>query len=602
MNLTFKKKRPLFYISFGFYAALSAFIIVESCLNSGLSDIQSTLFAKISAWFVNKTNEATPAELIKPTDIKLSFDSSYLGQDEQNISNIAIGTTTLATIQVTYPEEIKAQQTYDQAFTYESVLGNKDDYNVVLSSRTSNNLFYIDMRIVANEMTSPNYQINVNVAKTLNYSYKFHIVDLPAPTEYEAKLDKDHIKIGETTTVDIKLTGNDKKDDYLRRYFDQSKLNHSSNNEAVATIDAYGVIHGVSAGTATITYGSFTKTVTVSDEHIALPANSISLNISNKSTNTISLLDYDYAYDGEDDPNDYSLLIYPTFADPSLEDQSVRWETSNPLMGKIGPFEYDEETGYPLYHDRDGKYCARIMGYRKQGDVTITCYSNVDNAIKQTIDIHAGEAKASEFVVSVSKKDKIAVNEQIIVTATFSPKNTHQKALHVEPSNGNAQIINDNTTSVTIKAVKAGSCHFKVTSLSNDTLSYEFDMTFTAQEKINENNFSSFHAFVRKFAGHFFLFLVTAVFGMMFFYLFIEDFKKLWLSISLCVVSGVFLAGLSEFIQYFIPTRGGTIIDVGIDSLGYIIGAAITLGIILLVRFISKKHKEKKEQQVEEDK
>ena len=309
--------------------------------------------------------------------------------------------------------------------------------------------------------------------------------------------------------------------------------------------------------------------------------------------NRVSLLDYDYVYNGEDNPDDYSALIYPTFSDSSLEDQSVSWETSNPLMGKIGPYKYDENN-YPVYKDDDGKYCVRVIGYRKTGDFTITCISNSDNSIKQTINLYAEEAKAQSFEVKLSKKDTIAVNEHITVSATFFPKNTYQQTLRVIPSNDKAQIINDCTTSVTIKALKTGTTHFVVESISNDKLKYEFDLTFTAQETINDKNYSSFSAFMRKFAGHFSLFLVTAIFGMMFFYFFVDDIKKIWLSLSMTLVSGLFLAGLSELIQYFIPSRGGTITDIGIDSLGYLIGTALTIGVILLIRVIKNKIEQKK--------
>ena len=43
-----------------------------------------------------------------------------------------------------------------------------------------------------------------------------------------------------------------------------------------------------------------------------------------------------------------------------------------------------------------------------------------------------------------------------------------------------------------------------------------------------------------------------------------------------------------------VPGRSGTFTDVGIDSLGYIIGTALTIGIIFLIRFIKTKIDKKK--------
>ena len=600
MNLTFKKKRPLFYVSLSIYALLSTFIVVESFLDSGISGLQSNFFAKISSWFINETTEPVVKETIKPKSVILSNDSSYLGKDEQGMSNIALGTTTLATLKVDYERKDKKDK-LDTTYTYKKSLGHEDDYNIIMSTRENENSFYIDMRIVANNNQDANYQIDFKIADTLDFSYKFHIVDLPAPTEFDAKLDKTELKIGETTTIDVKLKGNDKTDDYLRRYFDTTKIETSVDHEDIVSIDNYGVIHALKEGYATVRYGGHHFDVHVSNETIVKPAtNTLTITKSDKAKNNLSLLDYDYTYNGSDNPNDYSVLLYPSFSNTTLEDQSVRWESENPLIAKVGPYRYDDN-GYPVYKDEDNRYCLRVNGYRLSGDVKVYCYSNNDNSINSYINLYSGEAKATSFEVKVSKKGKIAVNEQFTISATCFPKNTFDTRIKVEASNPSiATIINNDTTSVTVRAEKVGSCHFKVICLSNQNLpTYEFDMKFTAQKAINDDNYKEFHSFMRKFLGHFSLFLVTGVFGMLFFLTFVEDDKKLWLSLSLTTGSGFFLAGISELIQFFIPSRGGVWLDVGIDFLGYVVGTAITIGVILLILFIRKKIKQKKENKPE---
>ena len=54
---------------------------------------------------------------------------------------------------------------------------------------------------------------------------------------------------------------------------------------------------------------------------------------------------------------------------------------------------------------------------------------------------------------------------------------------------------------------------------------------------------------------------------------------------------GVFTAGFSEFLQLYVKGRSGAILDVGIDSLGFLIGMAVTFGICLLVTFLYNKKK-----------
>ena len=100
---------------------------------------------------------------------------------------------------------------------------------------------------------------------------------------------------------------------------------------------------------------------------------------------------------------------------------------------------------------------------------------------------------------------------------------------------------------------------------------------------------------MRKAAGHFSLFLVTAIFGMIFFYTYMDDIKKLWITVVVTLSLGVIVATVSELIQTVVPGRSGVAMDVGIDSLGYFIGMLLTLGVILLIRLIKNKINKKKE-------
>ena len=96
---------------------------------------------------------------------------------------------------------------------------------------------------------------------------------------------------------------------------------------------------------------------------------------------------------------------------------------------------------------------------------------------------------------------------------------------------------------------------------------------------------------IRKSLGHAAMFMVAQVFTFLTLYMFFYD-KKWWFYSAISVGGGLFLSGLSELIQFFIPSRDGTFIDVLIDFAGVIVGAALTfLGI-----YIVKKIKEKKSQ------
>lgn len=108
------------------------------------------------------------------------------------------------------------------------------------------------------------------------------------------------------------------------------------------------------------------------------------------------------------------------------------------------------------------------------------------------------------------------------------------------------------------------------------------------ENTINETNISSFSSFIRKFVGHFSLFLVSGILttlSIKFIY-FDKELKFYGFMIISCI-SGLFLAILTEFIQIFVPGRSGQISDVAIDFLGYII-ATLVICIIVYIRRIKR--------------
>lgn len=580
-----KRRKPIVYISLGLYIALSAFIIVESCIEGGLSRIQSDFMAMISAWFVNNTTEPTTPIVLDPVSIGTISDSTYTGQAEDGYSNIVVGTTTLVTIPFNYPDKGKDFATYNYTYTLDYVSGDKNNYGISLGTRTSGKTLNVDMRITPTEITDDIYQINVNVAE-LTYEYKFHIVDLLAPSSFEYKVDKTTLKIGETTKIRTKLTGKDKKDIDLRRYYDENKIYRSSSDESVASIDKHGVIHALSTGVATITYGENTFDVTVNTEHIVKPSsNSINLEISELSKNNPSLLDYDYLFNTTDDIDNYTTTIYVSYSDLSLEDQNVSWDISDHLKGKLVPYSYDEE-GYPVYKDENGKECIRIAGYRKKGDLEITCISDVDASINKSISLVVDEAIPTEMNVIIGKTS-IYVNEQKVITATFGPKNVNNKKIHVELSDIELATLNTNdATSIVLTAQKEGNLHITITSVANPELRQEFDLSFTMKPAIDDDNFAEFAAYMRKALGHFLLFLFTAIAGTTFFISYFADEKLVWVQAFVSYIFGFITAGISEIIQYYVPSRGGVMSDVGIDSLGYLLGVLFIVGVYYLIKLI----------------
>ena len=592
-----KHRKPKVYIFLGLLISTIVFVLVESCLPSSISGAQSDFFAKIYAFLINSATGPQETEIIKPNEIAAVRDSSYLGKDEEGNSKIAIGTTTLLSIDVKYPEKKHEDDKLDRTYTIENVQGNRDDYNLVLSSNLSNLVNTINIRIITDksvsEQSSNLYKFNVKISDNLTYPFSFRIVDLEVPTSFVANIDKTNLRIGETTQINTQLIGENRNDAYLRRYFDISKIVRDSTNDDVASIDEYGVVHAIAAGDATITYGTYSFDIHVGNETIVNPNNNSITLTSSKSQ--ISTLDYDYVFENGEDSNNYSTLIYPTFENTSLEDQSISYYLDSKLKAKLAPYKYDEQ-GYPIYKDDEGNSCVRVCGYREKGIVKLTCVSNANNSIKSSINIDVGEATATKMEVNLTNNFDIILGDQKVITASFSPKNTKNTAINVICSDESAlQILNNNTSSVTISAKKEGLYSITISSLSNPELSQTFSFEIKAKQTINQDNFSSFAIFTRKYGGHMIIYLIMAIFGFLFFYSYFEiEKEKHCFGLPASLTVGFIVAGLTELIQRFNITREGSWKDVGIDYMGFAIGTAVALIIYLTIYFVKKAVQKKK--------
>lgn len=587
-----KHRHPIVYISLTIYVLLLGLITYEACLPSGLSGLRSDIIAMISSWFINTVTEPEIPNPVDPISVDTVNEVSYQGN-----GNVTIGTTSLISVPFKYPKKTSKYDVYNQKYSLEYLSGSKDDYSVTLASRNVNATnFTVDMRITPNKMTDDLYQIKVSIAD-LSYTYSFHIVDLGTPVTFDAKVLKDNLKIGETTQIVTKLKDNKNNPDiYIRRFLDETKISRSSTNENVATIDKYGVIHALNAGTTTINYGDKTFPITVNNEHIDIPStNNLTIKVSDNANEYPSLRDYDYIFDSKYDINKYTTLIYAEYDNPDIEDKTVSWEIDNNLKARLVPYAYDSD-GYPTYMDEDGLPCIRIAGYRSKGDINISCISNIDNNVNDNKVLTVDEAIPEEMTINIGKTDLLVNEQKVITVKEFDPVNVNNTKIHIDVDKPEMVTINNNdSSSVMITGTQIGSVTITVKSLANPSLTKQFTLNFAAKETINDDNYADFAQLMRKVAGHFFLFLLTAVFGTIFFVTYFSEDKKIsmWLAALISIGFGYFFAFLSELIQVFVNGRSGSVQDIGIDTLGYIIGSLLVVLIILLIRFIKSKKKPK---------
>ena len=609
----FKHRKPKVYISFGLYMLLILFIIFESCLPASSSGAHSRFISNIYAFFVNLFKGPQVVEVIKPNNIELTGDSTFLGKDDDDIPMVALGTTSMITYTVSYPGK-KSIDTYDKNITINKAILEDDSYVIAQHSYSINKkVGTLTIWLVANKLETSNHKINIKVSNKLEQEYEFKIVDLPAPTSYEASISKTSLKINESATITTKLIdnrtveeNNKRPDRYLRRIFDISKIERSSSNEGVATIDEFGIVHALSMGNSTITYGKETFDVTVSSESIMTPT-SFDLVIDPNSNSHPNLLDYDYVYEKKNteeyyDSNEYSTLIRANFPDLTLPDTSVSWglDELSKLKAKLGPYKYDENDN-PIYVDDEGIPCIRVMGYREEGDITLTCYSNSNPLLTREMNLTIGQALPTSMKLNNVKEGKVSMymGDQYTLSASFDPVNTHNKRITVSCNDESAIKTNGNgSTSVNITSLKQGNFTIRVTSVANESLTQEFTLSVTAKKAINDDNFSGFNMLVRKFAGHAGLFLISSMFGYLFFYFFYEDKrnKPIYAIIGSLVV-GFLLAGLSELLQLFAPGRYAAFADVLTDFLGVSIGVTFSMVIWAIIYMIKRLRENKKKEQ-----
>ena len=97
---------------------------------------------------------------------------------------------------------------------------------------------------------------------------------------------------------------------------------------------------------------------------------------------------------------------------------------------------------------------------------------------------------------------------------------------------------------------------------------------------INDGNIGILTLVVRKVVGHFLLFTLSGFLTTLTFkFTYYNPSQKYWRFLILSSISGLFLAFLTEFIQFFTPERSGEITDVLLDFFGYFIGVLV-IGLI----------------------
>jgi hypothetical protein len=610
------------------YLLFGTLILAESAIPSGASGKQSNSFSAALAWVVNLFSPSVEGQQLEPSKIEQTGDSTLLSPDEEAYPQIALGTTSLLTYKVSYPQGGEFDF-FDQSFRVKRLVGENSDYDLSPSQDTVNHKLYL--RITGKAVSSIPYKVGITMGDSLTSEFAFKIVDLPRPEEgfYAASVGKSTLRVGEHEKLDVILAnpkktaatdGEHQSDWYLRRYYDPRKLfapasAFTIDHPEVLSLDAEGFLYGKQAGTATLSYGTKSLTLTVEGALDGV-TNGFALEASNAHVPCMN--DYDFiadvdskgavkSYFSRNDREVYWTTLKASFGNRDASkayDLGVHFASSDERIARIFPYAIDPVSQKASWFDEEGNPSCQVVAYRLPGnqesDVVVSATS-LASMTSQSLTLHVSKALPTGLSLSgVPSSNLLSTNAQISITGNFLPANTGDKTLSGLSSDPSVVEVSGNeTNTLFLLGKKEGKARITVTSAANPTLEKTFDLTVKNPQAINESNFSNFAGFMRKAAGHFTLFLVTALFGELFFLFLNPDPKADLLGLISGSAIGFAWAGFSEFIQYlgavyFAGGRSGAWADVGIDTLGYVIGALLTWGIALLVRLLKKKRALKK--------
>ena len=169
----------------------------------------------------------------------------------------------------------------------------------------------------------------------------------------------------------------------------------------------------------------------------------------------------------------------------------------------------------------------------------------------------------------------------------FSSNSTYTDVKYLSFDPSVAEVSEDGT----ITPQKAGTTTIRMTVDDGvlPALSFEINIRVKQQDLIRD--LPAFFLKVRKGIGHFGSFLILGIFSTFTWLCFFDE-KKWFLTIPVNLIQGFLLAGITEFIQVFIPGRVGLFSDVLIDLTGFLI-SSVTLTLLFVVHYFMKKRNKK---------
>lgn len=306
-------KKSLYWLSFSLFCFTSTLILIESCLPSYVSSLQSDSIGDIVVGLINSWTTPKEKTPVYASNISFSYpQDKNLLQEKEAI----IGTTKLINYKLDFPEIDKKRQEkhYDDLNCFVSK-GDKNGLQMIFSPNSSTG----SLRIIP--LKEDNYEITFksnNFSKSISFN---SIGNKTITNDMVSYFGEKVIEINDGLPSQIKysysLLNSSKKEydySYLMRFFKESNNYFSSSNESIFKIDCNYIVP-ISVGEASLLLNE--------KEVSRIKVNSVGTFPSSTpivESKDLHPLDYDFIDEcGINLPFDYPIT----------------YSSSNPLIGKV---------------------------------------------------------------------------------------------------------------------------------------------------------------------------------------------------------------------------------------------------------------------------
>ncbi len=344
--------------------------------------------------------------------------------------------------------------------------------------------------------------------------------------------------------------------------YDVSKINFVSTDPEVATVDEEGYVHALKAGKTSIYAESIYDTSVVSKEI----------------TYTVKDGTYYAPESIESDP----IIAYAKKA-PSVKPVFNGGESCSEKQYKLESLDGDFTVRRNMY-----AYCDEVtdplrIRISSVADPSVYCDTTI-----QFLEVRATAITSTETSYDLEYDVPHKVATQLV--SEFEGYSVTYTDLEYEIISGEGATLTNGY--LESQGLVDSQITVRVT-LVRDPSIY-LDVTYNVS--VDEQGIADAQgSFLQKFLGHFCIFFLTGILGMLSYYFYLYDDKKkirsaVWFVIMIGI--GLFVSFIPEYIQVFF-SRGESLTDVEINISGYMAGFALAL-IILLIIYLIKIHNKKK--------